>query len=261
MKNPLTAVAAVLAFACAAAAQPAPTSVAPISTSLPAINSIRPGTIPAGAATTIAIFGLGYLPAQNLEVRWNGAPLVSWSAVSGEPDTQIVAVVPAALATADGAVTVARVANGVTLRESNPVVVAVGTPPSCAGRGAECGAAIGEVPTVTIVPAHTWTPLVAAPAGGLVRITSYDFEALFKQHTFASANLTDPNTFSRIASNKLQSDGRFFVQVPSPAGPTDPPVTAYVQIPPTERPGSVIGFFCSIHNLAMVTPLGGIVVE
>jgi hypothetical protein len=251
-----------LLLARAALAQvPDPTGLTPITTHLPSINSIRPGTIAPGSGdTSIRIYGLGFLgPAQTVDVRWNGSSLAQWAVVSGEPDTQIDATVPASLLTSAGSVTVARVVGGQAV-ESNAVTVAIGTPPTCgATSSAECGAAIGDVPTVVIVPVHTWYPFVAAPAGGLVRIANHDVAAQFGRHTFTSAAL-GPSTFLQIGAGKFTADGRFSVSVATPTA-IDQPTIGFIRVPEGEAPGTLIPFFCTAHNLLMAAPLGGLLVE
>lgn len=237
-------------------------AVLPTTSSLPSINSIRPGKLAAGADGSITIYGLGYLgPANTLEVRWNGTPLASWSTVADEPDTQIVAIVPNGLLASDGIVTIARVSAGTTVAASNPVTVKIGTPESCgAGSPAECGAAIGDVPTIEIVPVQSWTPFVSAPAGGLVRVENRDFaEQCCGAHAVASTTF-DPANFTTIPG-KIIGDGRFSVRVRKPTSPTGPAQVGYFRVPEREKPGTVIPFFCPIHHYVMVTPLGALLVQ
>ncbi|MGH7818856.1 MAG: hypothetical protein ACREQ9_03710 [Candidatus Binatia bacterium] len=236
--------------------------VLPVAAQSPSINSVRPGTIAAGSADTpITIYGVGFA-GDAAEIVWTsgaGTTIFPATAVAGHESTRLEASVPSSLLAQAGTATllVRRVTSGT---ETNAVEMTIGPVPSCAGKGAECGAAIGVVPVVEIVPLHTWTPVVAAPSGGLVRVENRDTLAQFGRHTFTSTDLTDPYSFSQITAGKIRGDGRFSVDLATPAS-AEEPNTGYVLVPEDEATGTVIGFFCTAHNLAMVTPLGGLLVQ
>lgn len=230
----------------------------PVVLDAPSINSVRPGTIAPGSAdTTITIYGAGLAGTPDtLRVLWNGSPL-SWSAIAGREGSRITAIVPESLLDTAGTATLVVEASG---RASNAVGMTIGTPPTCpTPMKDECGAAIGETPAIEIVPLHTWYPFAAAPAGGLVRVVNRDVLAQFARHTVTSTAL-EPSRFSQILSGRILGDGRFNVSVSSPET-VDQPMEGYVRVPENETPGTMIPFFCTAHNLAMVTPLGGILVQ
>lgn len=230
----------------------------PVVAAAPSINSVRPGTIAPGSAdTTITIYGAGLAGTPDtLRVLWNGSTL-TWSAISGREGSRITATVPASLLGTAGSAMLTVEASG---RASNTVAMMIGTPPTCPTQVKDqCGAAVGDAPVIEIVPLHTWYPFAAAPAGGLVRVVNRDVLAQFARHTVTSTAL-EPSRFSQILAGRILGDGRFNASVSSPET-VDQPIEAYVRIPENEMPGTMIPFFCTAHNLAMVTPLGGILVQ
>jgi hypothetical protein len=228
----------------------------PLSASAPSINSIRPGILPPGSGDIeIAIYGSGIDERLGeVAVLWNGEPLEAVRVSESHPNSRVHATVPSALLQSPGSATVVLRQNTPALPlDSHPVTLVVGAPVDCstatAKRRAICGAALGEVPTIEMVPKHVWYPFVAAPAGGVVRAVHRDSLANPEQHT-----VTSTTTLGRVPILGTGPDDAFDLAL----GRGE---EGWIRIPEDRPPGSILGFFCTQHGNSMNPPFGAVFVR
>ena len=230
----------------------------PVPTSVPSLNSARPGVIPPGSEdVTLTLYAVGFDEALGaVEVVWNGAPLET-TISDTHPGSRVTAVLPgsvrSALSAGTTATVVLRQTVGAAPVDSNAVELRIGTPPDCnlvAGPSrASCNAALGDVPTIEMVPKHAWYPFVAAPAGGLIRAVHRDSAASPEQHTVTSSTVEE-----RLPLIEGQTDGAFDISLGLGQ-------QGYIRIPDDREPGSTIAFWCTQHGNSMNPPFGGILVQ
>ena len=113
-----------------------------------------------------------------------------------------------------------------------------------------CGAAIGELPVIEMLPGHTWNPYAAVPAGGIVEVRNRDFSGENDRHTVTSAALQ--NRIPVLGDS--QGDGRFHVNAFHPDAISEPTIS-YLRVLDEEESGDV-PFFCAVHSSGMYPPTG-----